>query len=982
MRLFLFFICMVVWTDLFAYPYLVWTKKYGGEWGDVLYACAVDPAGYYIVGGLSSYGFPNILKLDPATGDTIWGKFYRNPRKIYACAVDTAGYYVFVGKGENPAGYPDDDAWILKINPSTGDTIWAKSYGINNFRDEAYACAIDSSGYYIVGGVIEADPSADAGGKIWVLKIDPSTGDTVWSKIYEGPYSSAAHACAVDPSGYYIVAGSGGDDFWILKLNPSTGDTIWSKMYGGAGEDIACGCAIDPSGYYIIAGYTNSYSANGYDFWVAKLDTSGDTIWTRIYDSGGSEQAYACAVDLSGCYIVVGQNYSFDTGDINIWILKLDPMTGDTIWTKLYGEVESDAAFDCAVDLCYYLVVGYTRNNTAGYEDFWILKIGEDTVPPVINYVSQVEDDTTAPYGPYDVYAKITDNNSQISIASIYWKRKGDASFTASAMQEEDTIWHGIIPQQPYFRQDTLIFYYVYARDNAGNLSVSDTFSFWIKPDTIPPVINGITKIENDTTAPYGPYDVYAKITDNQAVKEAFLYWCKGKDTLFFVDTLTKEDTIWHGVIPQQISPDWNTLILYYICASDSALNLTTSDTFSFYVRFDTLPPVINNVTELEDDTIIPYGPYDVYAEIKDNVSVEEAFLYWRRNQDTLFFADTMQKEDTIWHAVIPEQISVGWNIIIFYYVYARDSAGNIGMSDTFSFSIKPDTIPPLIKNVSQIENDTIAPYGPYNIYAKITDNKSVTEALLYWKKKGDSLFVVDTMHGDTIRCGVIPEQVSPPWNTVIFYYVYAKDVAENNSISDTYSFWIKPDTISPIIDSVTHLDNDTGEPYGPYYVWAKVIDNKVLKNVILYWKNEDFPVFIATNMEFASNNWWYGQISRMEVTDSSKVSYFVQVEDSAGNKSLSDTLSFWLIHGINEAKSGISIKVPSVSRRITVNVNSPSISDFNIEIFSVDGRKICEEEKRTSGKYVYNLKVPAGIYFVKIKVNEINLRRKVIIVR
>jgi hypothetical protein len=128
------------------------------------------------------------------------------------------------------------------------------------------------------------------------------------------------------------------------------------------------------------------------DVWILKLDTVGDTIWTRNY--GGSERDYGRSVQQTndGGYIIAGDTKSFGAGDYDIYLIKTDG-NGDSIWTKTYGGLNNDCGYSIQqTSDGGYIVAGYTESFGAGYSDVWLLKIApepgitEDITKPTKSY--------------------------------------------------------------------------------------------------------------------------------------------------------------------------------------------------------------------------------------------------------------------------------------------------------------------------------------------------------------------------------------------------------------------------------------------------------------------------------------------------------------------------------------------------------------------------------------------------------------------
>jgi len=365
----------------------VWTKTYGWMNVDCAYAVAVDSEGYYIVGGYTWSDTTGedllIYKIEPTNGDTVWSKTYTIGRffyqRAYSIAVDAENHYIVGGQYDDSLLLGFWDFWILKLDSATGDTLWAKSYGYgNNNIDWVYSVAIDSQGYYIVTGPHQVN----GGTCCWVLKLNPEDGDTVWSKEYwKGAPAEKPNSVAVDSQHYYVVTGVIRNNNWgtwdllLVKLNPIDGDTLWTKTYGGVDNYIGWAASIDHQGYYVVAGHTDSLGS--YDVWVLKIDpANGDTVWTKTYGGGLNDYGLSVAVNSQGDYIVAGMTYSYGAGGCDAWVLKIDHTNGDTLWTKTYGGALYDRANAIAIDpQGYYIIGAETYSFGAGDEDMWVLKL-------------------------------------------------------------------------------------------------------------------------------------------------------------------------------------------------------------------------------------------------------------------------------------------------------------------------------------------------------------------------------------------------------------------------------------------------------------------------------------------------------------------------------------------------------------------------------------------------------------------------------
>jgi uncharacterized delta-60 repeat protein len=359
---------------------ITWAKTYGGAGYD--YATSIQQTtdgGYIVAGRTRSFGAGLddfwVLKLN-ASGNVQWQKTYGGTDWDEASSIQqtsdggyiVAGYTDFWGAGRRL------DFWVLKLN-SRGDVVWQKTYG-GRSEDRAFSIQQTSDGGYIVAGYTGSFGAG--GGDFWVLKLS-GRGDVVWQKSYGEKREDSANSIRQTSDGGYIVAGytgsfgAGLDDFWVLKLDAS-GDVVWQKTYGGESRDRARSIQQTSDGGYIVAGYTGSFGAGSYDSWVLKLDVSGDVVWQKTYGGKEWDEASSIQQTSDGGYITAGASGDFAAGT-RFWVVKLDA-TGDVQWQKTFGPATPDgpAPIQQTSD-GGYIVANW--NYFAGPEgwDAWVLKL-------------------------------------------------------------------------------------------------------------------------------------------------------------------------------------------------------------------------------------------------------------------------------------------------------------------------------------------------------------------------------------------------------------------------------------------------------------------------------------------------------------------------------------------------------------------------------------------------------------------------------
>ena len=223
------------------------------------------------------------------------------------------------------------DGWLIKTD-ANGNMAWNKIYG-GNFDDEGVAIQQTSDGGYIVTGYscFIGDPYYTYGADLWLFKTD-ANGDMEWNKTYGGPGFDLCEDLESTSDGGYVLVGStdsfgaGRSDFWLIKVD-SSGNMEWNKTYGGTMYDGAYSVVKTSDGGYALAGTTQSFGAAYDDFWLVKTDVNGDMEWNKTY--GGAYPDYGHTVEQTsdGKYIVAGATSSFGAGYLDAWLIKLAPPT-------------------------------------------------------------------------------------------------------------------------------------------------------------------------------------------------------------------------------------------------------------------------------------------------------------------------------------------------------------------------------------------------------------------------------------------------------------------------------------------------------------------------------------------------------------------------------------------------------------------------------------------------------------------------------
>ncbi|MEO0095337.1 MAG: T9SS type A sorting domain-containing protein [candidate division WOR-3 bacterium] len=203
-----------------------------------------------------------------------------------------------------------------------------------------------------------------------------------WLGIYGGSGNDDAYCARQTNDNSYIAVGSttsygNGTQVYLLKID-SLGDTIWTKTYGGADWDMGYWVQQTSDSGYIIAGTTASFGEE-YQAYLIKTDSLGDTLWTRTYGGPSYEFGWGVQQTMDGGYIIVGTTWNG-----GVYLIKTDA-NGDTLWAKTYGGDEGWS-------------VQQTRDNgyiVAGYKNCGVYLIKTDSLGDTLwtrRYMDGIDD--------------------------------------------------------------------------------------------------------------------------------------------------------------------------------------------------------------------------------------------------------------------------------------------------------------------------------------------------------------------------------------------------------------------------------------------------------------------------------------------------------------------------------------------------------------------------------------------------------------
>jgi len=325
-----------------AYGDTLWTKTFGGAYEEFGYSVQqTSDSGYIICGSkaYAPYGRRDVWLIKTnASGNTLWTKTFGGVYGETGNDVEqtTDGGYIVCGS--NSSG-----VWLIKTD-AYGDTLWTKTIIGNEAGAWGQSVQQTTDGGYIIAGNL--DYYNGVYWDIWLIKTN-SNGDTLWTKIFGEAMRNECNAVQQTSEGGYILIGNtdrlggGYNNIWLIKTN-AYGDTLWTKTFGGSYTEYGKDVLQTAEGGYILCGATKSYGAGNYDVWLIKTNAFGNVVWTKTFGGNSSDYGRSVKLTTDGGYVICGRTASFGAGHNDVWLIKTAPdlsnseLTTDVVISDFY----------------------------------------------------------------------------------------------------------------------------------------------------------------------------------------------------------------------------------------------------------------------------------------------------------------------------------------------------------------------------------------------------------------------------------------------------------------------------------------------------------------------------------------------------------------------------------------------------------------------------------------------------------------------
>lgn len=338
-----------------------------------------------------SYSFSGTAADNTGVTKVVWS----NHRGTSGTATGTTAWSVSnlpLWDGENQLRFTAVDAYgnetsqIVRVNHNSSTYragVWNWAYSLPGYANYSYYTAIDSRTNALVAGALITNvtfgahqvislggPNTSAFFNGFLTKFSPS-GAALWASALQSTNRVIITSLAIDSAdnivvfgyckapaifGGYTLADTGGKERDFIAKYASNGSLLWVKTFTGTSDYSISTVKFDSADNLIFAGTYSSGTlfpsphqlenqTAGALLFLAKLDTSGDLLWTRSGSVGTTATPLCMAVNSSGQTYLGGthrKTLAFQSVSLpdrvsgnsaSTFLFKFDP-EGNILWGK------------------------------------------------------------------------------------------------------------------------------------------------------------------------------------------------------------------------------------------------------------------------------------------------------------------------------------------------------------------------------------------------------------------------------------------------------------------------------------------------------------------------------------------------------------------------------------------------------------------------------------------------------------------------
>lgn len=399
-----------------------WIRGFGGQDVELGFDIASTTDNGFVIAG-TSFVDANLLRQayivkTDSKGEEIWSKTIGQTAVneiIYSILPTSNNAYLIAGTTQEPV-LNNTDA-ILYLLDSNGNVQWSVPFGGAGTQEFRKVIEV-SDGYICVGSSVVGKTSTGQDNRDALLVKISKSGQILWSKTYGTMTYEDASSVISLANGGLVFCGKDTSDIFLIRTD-NVGNIIWNKKYGGNNEDDALSLIQTKDGNIVFAGNSATDNSN-IDAYAVKINTDGNTIWTRRIGSSQRYEAFNHVLEAKdGSLLFTG-----------VWGSSVFLITSKTYAVKT--EAEGVLGNNYVQGKVFY-----DKNNNCKFDkddvalNDWLVQITKSSR----NYLGISN-------GQGDFYTSVDSGKYNVTLVpqNSYWKQVCQTSYNISLLEQEDTV--------------------------------------------------------------------------------------------------------------------------------------------------------------------------------------------------------------------------------------------------------------------------------------------------------------------------------------------------------------------------------------------------------------------------------------------------------------------------------------------------------------------------------------------------------------
>lgn len=317
-----------------------------------------------------------LMKTD-STGSFLWSHLYggNNIEQCKAFLKTNDQGFFLVGYTNSFAFNNDYDGYLVRTD-SLGNVLWTKSIGTNNWDLIESVSKTNNNGFVIAGtsyGTSNGHPTG------WIVKMD-SSGNTIWQKLLESQsdiflkkiiQSNDGNYVAC---GYYVDGANSRDQAYAVKLDASTGDTLWTYSYHGPNGTHFNSVDEFSSGTLGLGGYELTEADTNRDEFVFSLTASGIKKWEAAFFENGKTEGFNHVLIINDTIYNAGSTSTFGSGNQDYHFVRVDSI-GLFVNAVNWGSNDDEICYNFSqTSDTGFVLIGTTRSFGPSFQSIYLVK--------------------------------------------------------------------------------------------------------------------------------------------------------------------------------------------------------------------------------------------------------------------------------------------------------------------------------------------------------------------------------------------------------------------------------------------------------------------------------------------------------------------------------------------------------------------------------------------------------------------------------